>query len=201
MSDLLSEKKAIRDRILSMRSGLDAAARAARSEAVCASMQRIDDYAGAGSVLFFMPFRGEVDISPLMQSALRGGTVCGLPKCGDGRSLRLFAVKDPACDIEPGMWGIPEPKECLAEYTASDFSVIMVPGAAFDRRGWRIGYGAGYYDRLLAAAGDHALKIAPAFSFQVLAELPHDLHDVPVDIIVTEEEIIDCRKARGNRHG
>jgi 5-formyltetrahydrofolate cyclo-ligase len=200
MDDLLSAKKAIRDSALSARNGLGNTERAARSAAICSTVESIAGYASAGSILFFMPIRSEVDIASLMLGALRRGVTCALPKCSDGRSLRLFAVSDPACDLEPGMWGIPEPKECLAEYTVADFSVIMIPGAAFDRHGRRIGYGAGYYDRLLAA-GDRALKIAPAFALQVLAALPYGPHDLTVDVIVTEDEIIDCRKAGGDKHG
>jgi 5-formyltetrahydrofolate cyclo-ligase len=201
MDDALSRKAAIRARILAERSGLEASDRARRSAAICAAIETVAGFAEARDILFYMPFRGEVDVSPLLRGALRRGARCALPRCAPGRSLRFFRMSDPQADVEPGYKGVPEPKECLNECNAGDFSVIIVPGAAFDRQGWRLGYGAGYYDRLLEGAGRGALKIAPAYAFQVLDALPHLGHDVPVDIVVTEEEIIDCRRAGGETNG
>jgi 5-formyltetrahydrofolate cyclo-ligase len=192
MDDIPAGKKAVRDRILQARAGLGVTERAARSAAIRLSIQNIPEYAQSRSILFYMPFREEVDISPLLDSALDDGRMCALPRCAGRRSLRLFAVTDLASDLEQGMWGIREPKDCLNECTADEISVIIVPGVAFDRQGRRIGYGAGYYDRLLA--GTRALKITPAFALQVLPELEQAAHDVSVDIIVTEREIIDCRR-------
>jgi 5-formyltetrahydrofolate cyclo-ligase len=201
MDDLLSQKKAIRNRILITRDSLSMAEWAEKSEAICSAIKSIKEYSAAQSILFFMPFRGEVDIKPLIEKALQQGRRCALPKCGKGGSLKLFSISNLSADVEPGMFGITEPKECMCEYTCDKFSVIIIPGVAFDRQGRRIGYGAGYYDRLLAKAARGSLIIAPAFALQVLAELPHGGHDVPVDIIVTEEETIDCRKAGGEYHG
>jgi 5-formyltetrahydrofolate cyclo-ligase len=192
MGELLSAKRAIRERVLDQRANLTEQQRAEKSAAICTAIAGIQEFASAKSILFFMPFRGEVDIVPLLNHALERGCTCALPKCGKDRSLKLFAISDLDRDISPGKWEIPEPKDCLSEYTCDDFSVIIVPGVAFDRQGRRVGYGAGYYDRLLSAGRD-VLKVAPAYAFQVVSELPHEQHDVPVDIIVTEEEIIDCR--------
>lgn len=194
MDDLRSRKKTIRERILHERAALTDGEHAAKSRAICAAVESIPEYQQAKSILFYMPFRGEVDISPLMLSALARGVRCVLPRCTKDRCLRLLEVADPDTDVETGTWGIREPKDCLCECTRKELSVIIVPGVAFDRRGRRLGYGAGYYDRLLAG-GAGAFTIAPAFALQVLEELPHGVHDVPVDVVVTEEEIIGCRRA------
>lgn len=193
MDNLAGRKKAVREAVLALRSGLDEADRAARSQRICRAIESLPEYAQARSILFFMPFVGEVDISPLLRSALHHGILCGLPRCCPGCRLKLYGIGDADGDVEPGRWGILEPKDCLNEYNVDDFSVIIVPGVAFDRCGRRLGHGAGYYDRLLAGA--KALRIAPAFALQVLPELPHGEHDAPVHIIVTEQEIIDCRGA------
>lgn len=201
MNDAPSDKQAVRERVLAARAALTGDERAAKSGTICAAVERIGAYAGAKTVLFYMPIRGEVDIAPLMAGALGRGVRCALPRCGPGRSLRFYCVNDPQYDVEPGYKGIPEPKECLNECNAHDFSVIMVPGAAFDRQGWRVGWGAGYYDRLFALLGRGALRIAPAYAFQVLGRVPRQCHDESVDIIVTEDEVIDCRKAGGEPNG
>jgi 5-formyltetrahydrofolate cyclo-ligase len=121
-----------------------------------------------------------------------------LPKCAENCGLRFFWVTDVSRDIEPGKWGILEPaEERVCECTGEPFSVIMFPGVAFDREGRRIGYGAGYYDRMLARCGGNSLKVAPAYAFQVLPELPCGPLDARVDVIATEQETIRCRKAGG----
>ncbi len=201
MNDAASGKAALRERLLAERDGLGHAERSEKSAAICSAVERLGEYARAESILFYMPMRGEADVLPLMRNALKRGVRCALPRCAKGRSLRLFWVNDPDTDPEPGSKGILEPKECLNECTINGFSVIMVPGVAFDRQGRRLGWGAGYYDRFLAGAGRRALTIAPAFSFQVLDALPGLPHDVPVDIVVTELETIDCRRAGGDTDG
>jgi 5-formyltetrahydrofolate cyclo-ligase len=202
MDELLEAKRTVRERALDARLSLAGDERAGKSSLICSAIEGILEYANASAILFYMPVRGEADILPLLRKALAEGRTCALPKCAPGRSLRLFSVTSLESDLAPGRWGIPEPVEGRArEYTGRHFSVIMVPGVAFDRRGSRIGYGAGYYDRLLAARCGGSLKIAPAFAMQVLPELPRGPMDGSVDVIVTEEEIIDCRKAGGELHG
>ncbi len=193
MAELVAQKKSIRRQALAERAGLDDDQRAAWSRKICHTILSLPEYQSAFGILFYMPFRGEVDISPLLDAALAKGVLCALPRCHGSDTLRLFQISDVSTDLEPGRWGIQEPKDYLNEHTVHDFSVIIVPGVAFDRHGCRIGYGAGYYDRLLYGA--QALTIAPAFAAQLLPELPHDGHDVPMQVIVTENEIIDCRVA------
>jgi 5-formyltetrahydrofolate cyclo-ligase len=201
MSELLAAKEAVRGRVLAARLSLGEAERARLSSAICANIRRIPEYARASSILFYMPIRGEADILPLLGEALGEGRRCALPKCEGKCGLRLFWVTDAEADTAPGRWGISEPVEGRAcECTGAPFSVIMVPGVAFDKRGGRIGFGAGFYDRLLGSCGG-ALKIAPAYAMQVLPELPVGPLDAPVDIVATEEGIIDCRRAGGDTHG
>jgi 5-formyltetrahydrofolate cyclo-ligase len=202
MDEPLASKHAIRKRILDERLSICEPERSEKSSTICSAIENLQEYAHASAVLFYMPFRGEVDILPLMQKALLRGRTCALPMCAKDRSLRLFVISDIRSDVAPGKWGVPEPVEGRAcECTGEAISVIIVPGVAFDRHGGRLGYGSGYYDKLLAPGGNGALKIAPAFAMQVVQELPHGPGDMPVDIIVTEEGIIDCRKAEGVYYG
>jgi 5-formyltetrahydrofolate cyclo-ligase len=202
MDELPAAKHALRESLLAARLAIRAEEHAEKSAAVCAAIESLPEYGDAACILFYMPVRGEVDIKPLMDKALAEGRGCALPKCAAGRRLRFFHIADIDHDTAPGMWGIPEPVEGRArECTGEPFSAIMVPGVAFGRRGGRLGYGGGYYDRLLATLGKSPIKIAPAFALQVLDDLPMGPLDGLVDIIATEEEIIDCRKAGGDRNG
>jgi 5-formyltetrahydrofolate cyclo-ligase len=202
MDELPAAKQALRGRMLAERLAIGAKDHAEKSASVCAAIESLPEYGDAACILFYMPIRGEVDIKPLISKALAEGRTCALPKCAAGRRLRLFFIKDIMRDTAPGTWGIPEPVEGRArECTGGPFSVIMVPGVAFGRNGARLGYGGGYYDGLLSAQGKASLKIAPAFAMQVLDDLPMGPLDGLVDIVATEEGIIDCRKAGGVKHG
>lgn len=206
MDELLAAKQSVRERMLAARLAMDAGERSRKSLAICSLIEGMPEYrrrtSRTSSVLFYMPVQSEVDILPLLEKALAEGRRCALPKCAPGQSLRLFFITDLERDVAPGAWGIPEPVEtCACECTGEPFSVIMVPGVAFSRRGGRIGYGGGYYDRLLASRGSGSLKIAPAFSMQVLPELPNGPLDVLVDVVATEEEIAYCRKVGGEYNG
>ena len=94
--------------------------------------------------------------------------------------------------MNPGHMGIPEPDPARTRRWQGTPELVIVPGAAFDPSGGRIGYGGGYYDRFLGASG--ATTVALAFQCQLYEALPQDAHDKRVDMIVTEERTIDCRK-------
>ena len=201
MADIALEKRAIRRRILAWRGSIPPDQHAAFSDAICRSVLSMDAYLAAQSILFYMPMRGEVDIFNLIRQALRDGKRCALPKCEAGTVLHTYFVRDLAADLQPGTWGILEPKSVPENLcNPGELQVIIVPGAVFDRSGNRLGYGAGYYDRFLAPL-DRVVKIAPAFAGQIVPELPVGEWDVSMDTIVTESEIIRCTANRRAPHG
>jgi 5-formyltetrahydrofolate cyclo-ligase len=104
--------------------------------------------------------------------------------------LDLHAVCDPAEDVAPGYRGIPEPRRHCAAVAIESIDWILVPGVAFDAHGRRIGYGGGYYDRLLPMLPATALRIAGAFEAQLVDRVPTAPHDLPLDAIVTEARVI-----------
>jgi 5-formyltetrahydrofolate cyclo-ligase len=111
--------------------------------------------------------------------------------------LNLFHLQDWS-ELTESNWGLKEPS---AELRRADrlvepgqISLFVVPGLAFDRRGNRLGYGKGYYDKLLGQRRPGSLAVALAFQDQVFEQVPHDpAFDVAMDYVVTEEEVIDCR--------
>jgi 5-formyltetrahydrofolate cyclo-ligase len=111
------------------------------------------------------------------------------------RSLRLFEVSCPATDLRPGAMGIPEPGERLPEVQPAAIDWALVPGLAFDCRGFRLGRGAGYYDRLIPRLRSDAICWAVCFSCQLVSELPVEPHDQPLNGITAPETVV-----RGLRH-
>jgi len=181
-------KAFFRERVARAFASLSPAARAERSARIAARIRALPEFAAARTVLFYFPLPDEVDVAPLMAAVLPSKKVC-LPLCRpeDG-TLVLKRVTDPARDTVAGAYGIREPRRACPPVPAEEADCILVPGRAFDRRGRRIGRGAGYYDRLLAET--RAVTVAPCMSFQLFSRVPAASHDVPVAIIVTEEEVI-----------
>lgn len=111
-----------------------------------------------------------------------------------GRRLSLHRIGDPASELIPGVLGIPEPRPELPEVAPTTIDWALVPGLAFDERGFRLGRGAGYYDRLLPLLRPDVICWALCLSCQLVHELPVDDHDVPLDGVSTPE-----RNVRGAR--
>ncbi len=142
--------------------------------------------------MFFASFRSEVETGPMIRRALASGKRIILPKVA-GKELFLFEIRDFDKDVSSGAWGISEPRG-TARVRLDDIDIIIVPGAAFDRQGNRIGYGAGFYDRLLAEFKKPTIAIA--FEEQIVPALPADPHDVPMKKIVTEKRVIEAVRVR-----
>ncbi|HUT25895.1 MAG TPA: 5-formyltetrahydrofolate cyclo-ligase, partial [Sumerlaeia bacterium] len=116
-----------------------------------------------------------------------------LPRCIRGESrFEAHWITDPRRDLVPGILpGLMEPREnARACRGAKPFDLIIVPGIAFDRRGYRIGFGAGMYDRFLVSHLD-SRRLALAYSLQIVDHVPADPHDLPVHAILTEEGMIE----------
>ena len=138
---------------------------------------------------YSMHKQGEVDTVLMIEYALKVGVRIALPKV-IGDNLLFLEVKS-LKDVEESSIGIMEPKYYCEVVNEPNATVIM-PGVAFDRGGNRIGYGGGYYDRFLAKEPNHK-KIALTYDFQIYDILPMEKHDIKVDEIITEKEIIKCK--------
>ena len=139
----------------------------------------------SGIVFTYLPMRGEVDLRPLIATApqLRWA----IPRVVDTPVPHLvFHEYDPE-HLVPHRYGMLEPEAALPVVEPGQAELILVPGLAFTLQGFRLGYGGGYYDRLLAQPG-HAPTLGTCFQALLLEEIPHAPHDIAVDYIVTEEE-------------
>jgi 5-formyltetrahydrofolate cyclo-ligase len=192
----LTEKAALRSTALQRRESISAATRAAAAEAVAARPLPIDLAAAAAVsaavVSGFWPIRSEINPLPLLRRFAAAGARLALPTIvqrGQPLRFRGFAFGE---ELAHGQWGIREPKPDAPEL---DPDVLLVPLAAFDRRGHRIGYGAGYYDLTLKAlrAVKSITAIGLAFALQELDAIPALPHDARLDLVLTEREVIDCR--------
>ncbi len=145
-----------------------------------------------GIVSAYFALRDEASTLPLLEALSEAGILTALPITGARGTALVFRLWRPGDAVVEGKMGISEPSPAAAE-VAPD--LLFVPLAAFDRTGHRIGYGAGYYDRTLAAlrARKKILAVGVAYASQETARVPHESHDQRLDFVLTEHELIDCR--------
>jgi 5-formyltetrahydrofolate cyclo-ligase len=180
-------KKEIRKMVLAARDSLSPGQRTAKSREIEERLFSLPEFKSARIVLFFASFRSEVDTGPMIRRALTFGKRVVLPKV-KGAELELYEIADWDKDVSPGAWGIPEPHE-NRPVGLDEIDLILVPGAAFDGQGNRLGYGAGFYDKLLSAFTKPTAALA--FEAQIVPWVPAELHDIPIDKIVTERRVIE----------
>lgn len=187
------DKSSLRRELLVRRRSLSPEQVARRSTSVRKLLEELDSWRQAGEVMLYLPVNNEVDTWPLARKLWQKKVRVLLPRCRPG----CPGVMDLACvageaEVLPGSYDVPEPdpSRCdILEAVSPD--CIVVPGVGFDRQGYRMGYGEGYYDRFLARAEvAGSLVIGLAYSFQVVDTLPRDLWDQPVDVLITETGIL-----------
>ena len=172
----------------------DALAPALRREYGAIVLDRIlagAEFRRARTVMAYASFGSEPDTGPLLAEALRSGKRLLLPKVNrQAGALDVFQVTDLEAGLAAGLWGIREPvPDVCALCAVEEIEFVLVPGVAFDRTGGRIGYGRGFYDRLLASCRSGSrrpIAIAAAFEAQVVEAIPMEPHDVRIDALVTE---------------
>jgi 5-formyltetrahydrofolate cyclo-ligase len=190
--DPAAAKAALRREILARRDALDLDSRARLSAAVLGRVAALDAFRRARVVLGYASFASELDTRAFLHAVLAGGRALVLPRVERAaRRLALHQVRDLDTELQPGPWGIPEPAPTRCRpVTTGEIDFVLVPGVVFDHGGGRIGYGGGYYDRLLAAWLEPTPPlVAAAFELQVVPAVPVLATDRRVDLVVTESRI------------
>jgi 5-formyltetrahydrofolate cyclo-ligase len=178
-------KAVIRKRARALRNSIPEAARSARSEKIVERVVASAPFERARSVGLFWPMleRGEIDVRGIDRIARERGKQVAYPFLESDSEMRL-AYAEPASLEERGH-GFAEPPESAPAATADEL-VVIVPALAVDPTGHRIGYGKGFYDRLLARMCPPGYAIAVAYDFEVVPEVPASEHDYRVDMVLTD---------------
>jgi 5-formyltetrahydrofolate cyclo-ligase len=186
-----ASKADLRKAALAAREALPAADRQAAAEALAARPFPLPVKPGV-IVSGYLPLKSEINPVPLLRRLAAAGAALALPVvAGRGRPLimRSYAFGQP---LDTGVWGIREPKADAPE-VAPD--ILLVPLAAFDRQGRRIGYGAGYYDMTInrLRGVKSVVAVGIAYAAQEVPEVPTTPRDARLDLVLTERDVIDCR--------
>jgi 5-formyltetrahydrofolate cyclo-ligase len=186
-------KDELRAAALAKRDALSGAQRAAAARAIAARGLPVAIRPGT-VVSGYSPIRSEIDPIPLMRALAAQGALLALPVIAARDRPLIFRAWSPGDRLARGQFGILEP---LPEATELIPDIVLVPLAAFDRLGHRIGYGAGHYDRSLAPlrAARDIVAIGVAFAAQEIEAVPMQPHDVALDYVLTEAQLLDFRSS------
>jgi 5-formyltetrahydrofolate cyclo-ligase len=188
----MQDKNEVRKELLRKRDRIPPEVRKVKNRLIRERLLSLDEFKNASVIFFFASFRTEVDTTELIKTSLSAEKRVVLPKVEkDRQELLLYEIRDFG-ELSPGYMDIPEPPVRERRMSINDVDLVIIPGAGFDISGSRIGYGGGYYDRLLAGLQKTVPVIAPAFEEQVVDALPSEPHDIRVQMIVTDSRLIRC---------
>ncbi|MEL7566086.1 MAG: 5-formyltetrahydrofolate cyclo-ligase [Dehalobacterium sp.] len=183
-------KKQIRGEILKARVSLDRQQVNEKSKIICDKIQQFPGFLKSNTVMAYLPFRNEVDLTPLFDYLWDREKRVIIPVC-EPKNVALIPaeLRDMNEDLKPGTWGILEPKEeKMRPVDPQDIDFVIIPGVAFDPCCNRLGYGGGYYDRFLLRLKENTPKVAVAFDLQIVPSLVPGSYDIPMDAVITEKK-------------
>ena len=177
-------KSALRDQIRAQLKTILATTRTAASEQLCTRLREHETWHKARSILFFAPMADEPDVWPLLTEALLAGKLVALLRFDpEKKNYGACQIRNVAEDVVSGQFGIREPQNFCPVAPLNRLDLILVPGVAFDLHGRRLGRGKGFYDQLLADVRGTTCGVA--FDEQIVAAIPMEPHDIPLNCILT----------------
>lgn len=194
--DATAQRRELRQQLAERRRALTPPQRMAAAQGLRRSLEQLPEYFTDLRVAGYWASNGELPLNLVIPPLATRGQQFLLPVIGPGARLR-FAPWQSGEEVQPNRYGIPEPvapKELLEPF---QLDLVLVPLVAFDRRGHRLGYGGGYYDRGFAFLKEQVRPTEPllvgiGYAFQELPEIDAEHWDVPLDYIATDQELIDC---------
>jgi 5-formyltetrahydrofolate cyclo-ligase len=186
-------KEALRKRLAALRRALTAEARQERGERMCASLLAHPDFQRAQVISAYRALRFEINPEAALEQAFLQGKRVLLPRVERATGELALHEYRQGDALEESGFAVPEPLASAPTVEDDVVDVVLVPGLAFDGRGYRLGYGKGFYDRLLPRL-TRAVRIGLCFELSLLAEVPAAAHDQPVDFIVTDKRVIRCER-------
>ena len=192
MDTVALEKQRLREERLAAREALSEQERFVLDDRITQKLLAISEYAEATTVLTYVSVSSEVSTRMFIECALRDGKTVAVPRCLPGHCLEFVAITS-LDQLIAAPFGLLEPPKELRALTEEqmDASICIVPALLVDTKGYRLGYGAGFYDRFLSMYPGK--KICLAYQQNLSREtLPHTAFDVVVDVVITESDVLTC---------
>ena len=192
-AELREQKQQLRARFKSLRAAITGEEKARRDRMIAERLLSTLAYRNAHGLLLYSAKQDEVETAGLIDRILLEGKKVALPRCYSRGVMKFFEIQS-RCELETGSFGLLEPRDGPDAVCSSDYEICVVPGLAFDRAGYRLGYGKGFYDRYLKEFS--GTKIALCYEDFFMDALPAGRFDVAVDVLITE---CATRPAQKNR--
>jgi 5-formyltetrahydrofolate cyclo-ligase len=194
--DATARRRELRQNLAERRRALAPAERIAAAQGLRRSLEQLPEYLTDTRVAGYWATQGELPLNLVIPPLASRGQQFLLPVIGNEQHLRFAAWQNGEA-VQPNRYGIPEPVDPRELFEPFQLDLVLVPLLGFDRRGHRLGYGGGYYDRSFAFLNQQVrpnepLLVGIAYAFQELPQIEDAAWDVPLDFIATERELIDC---------
>ena len=199
MPPIKQEKDALREKYKVLRREISPDEKLRRDKAICERSRNLASYRYAKHVLLYAATPDEISLFALAESALKAGKKVFFPRCNTEERTMTYHSVSSLDELSPDSYGICEPPESAPVFDPQKdqgFSVCFVPGLLFDRMGFRLGYGGGYYDRFLSSFGGNRVGIV--YSDFILPQVPRGRFDEKMDILLTERNNIIIKAANEN---
>jgi 5-formyltetrahydrofolate cyclo-ligase len=189
---MLYYKKRLRTLLRSQRRSLSPTEVTAQSRLIAERLRAFAPFQQAQTLVLYSADENEVQTEMIWQEAAAQGRAVYYPRLTTDRTNLEFVRRYPGDRLIPGLFGIlvPPGEDLLCGLRETD--IVLTPGVGFDRQGHRLGRGKGYYDRAFRGVLSGALRVALAYAFQVVPQIPTTPNDERVQYLMTEAEIIDC---------
>ncbi len=187
------EKSELREKLKHIRDSVDRGLAETSSLMVWNILKARVEYQKAKGIGAFASIPHEINTYPILEGALSSGKKLYLPKVSKDKEYFEFYPVTDLKNLQPGPFGIQEPTSTKAA-DWEDLDLVLVPGLAFDRKGNRLGFGKGFYDRVLPRLKKSCLIVGLGYAFQLVEQVPAGIHDVPVKAILCETGYIHCAK-------
>jgi 5-formyltetrahydrofolate cyclo-ligase len=178
-------KNYIRQEMIALRSKLGFPYRVQASRNICEQIKQLSEYKNASSILVYFSVRKEVSLYPLIEDAWKQGKRVSLPSMEQNKIVpRLFTSPS---DLEQGEFHILEPRSGCEKVDIHELDLVLVPGVAFDQKGYRLGFGKGHYDRFFSKRPD-VYKCGIGYYEQIVETIYPEVHDIPMDVVITSRK-------------
>ena len=183
--DITLYKRELRAELRAQMEGLSSAYRETSDKDICEAVRRLPEFSAAPRVFAYVSVGHEIETGGIRALARAAGKVVALPRIAN--RVMDFAAED---ELPDEFFGIPQPARAAARLMPAAGDLVLVPALCYDGEGYRLGQGGGYYDTLLANLEAVTVGIGRA---ALLRRLPHEAHDMPVRILVTEQGVLRLR--------
>jgi len=193
--EIEKQKSSLRERILALRRAQSSRDIEKKSGDIRRKLFTFVPFCQAETILFYLAIKDEVQTEKMIEESLQKGKRVAAPLIDWQRKEILPSeIKDLTKDIEISVFKIPQPKNNLySPFSPVNIDIVIVPGVVFDRKGNRLGFGGGFYDRFLGKLSNRTKLVALAFELQLVDNVSSQSYDIAVDYLITEREIINCK--------